>query len=146
MQKNKETKNFGAYMDRTIKLIKWKYTQAFKEANIDITTEQWVLLDSLSQKDGISQNELGNGSFKNAPTVSRIIDLLCKKGLTKREPSPNDRRKHHIFLTSKGKKTYQKVLPVVEDLRRKGWNGLTHEDYQQFIRIMDQIFSNFEES
>ncbi len=144
MQEKETTKNFGAYMDRTIKLIKHNYTKSFKEIGVDITTEQWVILDSLNEKDGLSQNELASGSFKNAPTVSRIIDLLCKKDLTERKPSKEDRRKHHIFLTVKGRNTYLKALPIVEGLRKKGWNGLNDEDYDHFIRIMNQVFSNFE--
>ena len=87
MAKRQSAKNFGAYIDRTIKIIRQNYLKAFKEIDVDLTTEQWVLLDSLYESDGVSQNELANGSFKNAPTVSRIIDLLCKKGLTERKLS-----------------------------------------------------------
>ncbi|MEO1262250.1 MAG: MarR family transcriptional regulator [Bacteroidota bacterium] len=138
------TKNFGARIDRTLKIIKANYQKAFKEVGVDITTEQWVLMDSLYKDNGISQNDLANGSFKNAPTVSRIIDLLCKKGLTERHRFENDRRRYKIFLTDLGKATYEKALPRVIELRKQGWENLTEEDYQVFSRIMDQIFKNFE--
>ena len=145
MVKRQNTKNFGAYIDRTIKIIRKNYLKAFKEINVDLTTEQWVLLDSLYETDGISQNELANGSFKNAPTVSRIVDLLCKKGLTERKRFANDKRRYKVFLTKKGKDTYIKTKPVVVKLRRKGWKNLSNEDYDFFLRIMNQIFENFEE-
>lgn len=145
MAKDKTTKNFGAYIDRTIKIIRHNYTRAFKEAEVDITTEQWVILDSLYQKDGMTQNELASGSFKNAPTVSRIIDLLCKKGYTRRIPSKMDRRKFHIHIRKSGKDAYEKLLPIVHGLRVQGWENLNDEDYDHFLRIMNQIFSNFEE-
>jgi len=99
----------------------------------------------LYETDGISQNELANGSFKNAPTVSRIVDLLCKKGLTERKRFANDKRRYKVFLTKKGKDTYTKTKPVVVKLRRKGWKNLSNEDYDFFLRIMNQIFENFEE-
>ena len=145
MVKRQNTKNFGAYIDRTIKIIRQNYLKAFKEINVDLTTEQWVLLDSLYETDGISQNELANGSFKNAPTVSRIVDLLCKKGLTERKRFANDKRRYKVFLTKKGKDTYTKTKPVVVKLWRKGWKNLSNEDYDFFLRIMNQIFENFEE-
>ena len=144
MEKNNETKNFGAYIDRTIKIIKQNYLQAFKEIGVDITTEQWVILDELYHGNGLSQTDLANGSFKNAPTVSRIIDLLCKKGLTERQRFENDRRRYKIFLTPKGKALYEKAIPVVLELRKQGWQNLSDSDYETFLRIMNQIFQNFE--
>ncbi len=144
MAVNKDTKNFGAYIDRTIKVIKLNYLKAFKEAGIDLTTEQWVIMDSLYKNNGVSQTDLANGSFKNAPTVSRIIDLMCKKNLTTRQRFENDRRRYKIFLTEEGQATYEKALPIVEELRRQGWEGLSDEDYEVFLRIMNQIFQNFE--
>lgn len=144
MAMNKDTKNFGAYIDRTIKIIKLNYLKAFKEAGIDITTEQWVMMDSLHKNNGVSQTDLANGSFKNAPTVSRIIDLMCKKNLTVRQRFENDRRRYKIFLTEEGQTTYEKALPIVEELRRQGWQGLSDEDYEVFLRIMNQVFQNFE--
>lgn len=139
----KSSKNFGAYLDRTLKLIRQNYLQTFREQGVDLTTEQWVLLDALYEADGISQNELAANSFKNAPTVSRIIDLLCKKELTERQRLDHDRRQYRIFLTPKGKAVYQGLKPEVEKLRERGWNGLTDDDYQHFLRIMNQLFDNF---
>jgi len=140
-----QPKIFGAPLDRTVKQIRQNYVKAFKEANVDLTTEQWVLLDNLYQNNGISQNELAERNFKNAPTVSRIIDLLCKKGLTERQRFENDRRRYKIFMTEKGKATYEEALPHVLALRQRGWKGLTEEDYDDLIRIVNQIFENYEE-
>ncbi len=138
------TKNFGAYMDKTLKIIKLNYLKAFKSLYLDFTAEQWVILDKLYQKDGISQTELANGSFKDAPTVSRIINLLEQKGLVQRERFDNDRRRYKIFLTEKGKADYETALPEVLKLREQGWQGLSDKDYDTYLRIMNQIFKNFE--
>ena len=144
MQDN--TKNFGAYMDKTLKIIKLNYLKAFKALNLDFTAEQWVILDMLYQKDGISQADLANASSKDAPTVSRIIDLLEKKGLVKRERFEHDRRRYKVFLSEKGKTDYETALPAVHKLRQQGWQGLSDEDYTTYLRIMNQIFKNFDES
>ena len=140
-----QPKIFGAYLDRTVKQIRQNYVKAFKEAGVDLTTEQWVLLDNLYQNNGISQNDLAQSNFKNAPTVSRIIDLLCQKGLTERQRFDNDRRRYKIFMTEKGKAMYEQALPHVLALRKQGWNGLTDADYDNLVRIVNQIFDNYEE-
>ena len=81
----KDSKHFGTYIDRNFRIIRLTFLKAFKKAGVDLTTEQWVLMDSLYKQNGLAQSELAKGSFKDAPTVSRIIDLLCKKGFTERQ-------------------------------------------------------------
>lgn len=137
------TKYFGTYIERNFKVIKNTFLQEFKKAGIDITTDQWIILDLLYQEDGVSQNYLAAKSDKDAPTTSRIIDLMCNKGLVERRKVKNDRRMYHIFLTETGKATHSKILPIAERLRAQGWNSLNDEDYATFLRIMNQIHDNF---
>ena len=145
MEENGGSKNFGAYLDRTLRKVRLDMGRRLKESGVDITPEQWMILSSLYENNGQSQTELGDGSFKNAPTVSRIIDLLCKKGLAERRPDRNDRRRHNIFLTTKGKKIVEKAFPAIIATREKGWEGLSDDDYKIFLRIINQIFENFED-
>ncbi|MFT5165928.1 MAG: DNA-binding MarR family transcriptional regulator [Saprospiraceae bacterium] len=141
----KHSKEYGTLIDRTLRIIKLNFIQGFKEVGVDLTPEQWVMIDRLHQQNGISQTELANGSFKNAPTVSRIIDLLCQKGLTERNRFDNDRRRYKIFLTEKGIETFNKANPVAQKLREQGWSNLSESDYENFTRIMNQVFDNFSE-
>lgn len=139
------TNGYGTLIERTLRLIKLRYLQTFRAANIDITPEQWVMIDKLYQSNGISQNELASITFKNAPTVSRIIDLLCKKGWTERSRSKDDRRSYSINLTSAGSEIVEILLPKVIHLRELGWKNMSEEDHQIFIQIMNQIYENYEE-
>jgi len=139
------TNTYGMLIDRTLRIIKLRYSQTFRAAGIDITPEQWVLIDQLYLTNGISQNELANETYKNAPTVSRIIDLLCKKGWTKRARCENDRRSYNIFLTSEGEEIVKLLLPKVAHLRAIGWKKISEAEYKIFARIMNQIYENYEE-
>ena len=138
------SKHFGIYMDRTLKQIRFVFSRTFKEQNVDITTEQWVLLYSLYQSNGQSQKELADNSFKDAPTISRIIDLLCKKKLTERQRFAGDRRRYKVFLTDKGRDVVDKVYPAILELRSKGWEELSDDDYNNFLRVLNQLFENFQ--
>ena len=111
---------------------------------VDITPEQWIVLDKLDVNKEMSQKEIGNESFKNAPTISRIIDNLVRKELVNRISEENDRRKTAISLTKKGKKLVDQCREEVDGLRDLSWNKLTDKDYKEFNRIIDQIFENFE--
>lgn len=137
------TQPVGTHIDRTMKLIRWNYMQAFKQAEVDITTEQWVILDHLYDNNGISQSNIANDTFKNAATVSRIIDLLCKKNYIVRDKLLTDRRRYRLFLTDEGNDLVKKLRPAVYDLRQRGWKNISEEDYFQFIRTLEQIYANF---
>lgn len=143
MTNSKTLKNYGVFIDRNYRLIKQSYLKAFKEAQIDITTEQWTIIDNLSREDGLSQNDLAAKSFKNAPTVSRIIDLLVKKGWIERKQSEEDRRSFFVHLTNEGAKTHKALVPHVQKLRMQGWENLSEEDFADLQRIMNTIYTNF---
>lgn len=137
--------NVGTILDRTTRLLKQHYLRAFREEGVDISTEQWVLLDRLQTGGHVSQTELANGTYKDAPTVSRIIDKLAKKKLVERRRFPNDRRRYLVCITDAGRDVHDRIMPYVRDLRRQTWNGLSEEDYNRLQEILQHIRGNFEE-
>ena len=137
--------NVGTILDRTTRLLKQHYLRAFREEGIDISTEQWVLLDRLQTGGHASQTELANGTYKDAPTVSRIVDKLAKKKLVERRRFPNDRRRYLVCITDTGQDVHNRIMPYVRDLRRQTWNGLSEEDFNRLQEILQHIRGNFEE-
>lgn len=127
-----------------MKKIRQTLQKKLAEKGFDITVDQWVILDHLMKANGLSQQKLGELTFKDAPTVTRIIDLLEKKGLVQRQVSNGDRRKFSIVLTDTGCDTYQLVLPEVESLRSAGWDHLSENDFNELMRILRTVFVNME--
>ncbi|MBK7410465.1 MAG: MarR family transcriptional regulator [Saprospirales bacterium] len=116
--------------------------QSLTQAGFDLTVDQWVLLQELHKLDGQGQNDLARKTFKDAPTVTRIIDLLCKKGLTERLVAPEDRRKFNIFLTPAGRSIIKEVLPVIQEFRHQAYQNLSDAQMDVLTEILDQIFEN----
>lgn len=139
-----ENRAYFFKIDTTIKKIRQQIQKKFDTLKIDLTVDQWVLLDHIYRYEskGISQNELAEMTVKDAPTVTRIIDLLVKKGLSERNMAENDRRKFIITLTEAGKNKFDEAYPIVAEVRKKGWGDLNDEDYKTFVRILDSIYSN----
>ena len=135
--------NVGTDLDRTTRLLKHHYLKAFRRAGVDLSTEQWVLLDHLYQEGPASQTDLANGTYKDAPTVSRIIDKLVKKGLVNRERFPNDRRRHNVVITDSGRDLHDNLQPHVQSLREQTWRGLSEEDHARLQYVLEQIRNNF---
>ncbi len=136
-------KKVGILLEQANRVSKLTFIRVFKKLEVDITPEQWVILDALYSEDGLTQTELGEIAYKNKPTISRIIDNTCLKKYTKRKTCAGDRRKFRIHLTAKGIKLVEKCTPEINKLRDYSWNGLSNADYTQFKRITEQIFENF---
>ena len=129
-------------IDSTIKRIRAFMQKNLMDANIDLTVDQWVVLDHILPNPGISQNELGAITFKDAPTITRILDILVKKNLIVRKMSEDDRRKFILELTDDGKALHKKAYNIIAKSRNKSWENLSDKDYEDLVRIMDTIYAN----
>lgn len=138
------TKKYGVLLDASLKVIKQDITKRFKSENIDLTPEQWTLLAELAEGGELSQKELASRTFKDAPTISRIIDLLFNRGYITRKADSGDRRKFLISLTKQGDIIYQQSAPMILEARSTGWEGLTDDDYVNLNMILTKITSNIQ--
>ncbi|MEL6589814.1 MAG: MarR family transcriptional regulator, partial [Bacteroidota bacterium] len=85
--------------------------RVIKEAGIDLTVDQWVLLKQLGEKPGLSQVELANATFKDPAAILRIIQILLRKNLVKRSARPEDKRTYEVYLTKEGEALVARLIP-----------------------------------
>lgn len=130
-------------MDRAYRKMRQYTRKENREAGIELTIEQFVILKSLKEEDQLSQTELADRVMKDNPTVTRMLDLLCERGFTQRHPDPEDRRKYLISLTEAGHQEVERTLPHIMEIRAQGWKGLSFEDMEHFNRILRKIADNF---
>lgn len=136
---------YNAYsflLDRTARRVKQYAQQKFKELELGVTVDQWLVLKHLYENEDMKQNELAELLFKDNPTLTRIIDLLCEKELTIRKPHPADRRSFQVALTPRGKKAVEQMKPKIQKIRLKAWDGLSKKDFQHFQKVLDTIYKN----
>jgi DNA-binding MarR family transcriptional regulator len=141
----KEPEKYSRYsflLDKTARKVKQYAKQRFRELGWSITVDQWAVLKQLNDKGDLSQKELADFTFKDHPTMTRIIDLLGEKGLVARNTHPNDRRSFVISLTGQGEHLVQQLIPEVQSIRMKAWENLSDEDFKAFKRILESIYQN----
>lgn len=134
----------GFILERTAKRMKQYFQRSLTAANTGITIDQWVVLQQLHLKDGLNQLDIARATYKDAPTITRIIDLLCNKKLTRRTPDENDRRRFKILLTAAGKEKIAEVLPIIKQARSDAWDGLSDEQISQLENTLNVVFLNLE--
>lgn len=134
--------SYSFLLDRTARRVKQYAQQKFKELGFKITVDQWIVLKQLHANGSMKQNELAELLFKDNPTLTRIIDLLCNKGLTVRNIHLSDRRSFMVCLTKEGVKKVERLSPKVKNIRLKAWDGLSAHDFKQFRKVLDTIYHN----
>jgi len=137
-------KRVGFLIERSYRITKLAFIKAFQKLDIDMTPNQYILMDIIQQSEGATQRELTYQTFKDPPTVSRIIENMVKKGWVKRVQAEDDRRKTLISLTETGESLLKQCASEIEELRRTTWHNLSEADYENFKRIMEQLFHNLE--
>ncbi|MBA4302571.1 DNA-binding transcriptional regulator, MarR family [Algoriphagus alkaliphilus] len=135
---------YSFLLDRTARKVKQYAQHQFKTGEFDVTVDQWLVLKNLSENELLSQTELANLVFKDHPTLTRIIDLLCKKGYVERVPHPQDRRSFQLLLTESGSAKVSALKPKILEIREKAWENLTTRDFEEFKRILDTIYQNLD--
>jgi DNA-binding MarR family transcriptional regulator len=135
---------YSFLLDRTARKVKQYAQQQFKQGDFDVTVDQWLILKNLSENGHLSQTELASLVFKDHPTLTRILDLLCKKGYVERVPHPVDRRSFQLHLTENGVKKVTELKPKVLEIREKAWENLNETDFEEFKRILNTIYQNLD--
>ena len=129
-------------IDRTIRKSRLYSQHRINEGGFDVTLEQWVVIKKVHETPGINQRELAGSLYKDAPTLTRMLDLIVKKGYLERRRSEQDRRAFAIYLTVKGQQLVKELGPIVYDIRSKGLEGVDAEDLEATKRVLGQIYNN----
>lgn len=109
---------------------------------LDLTPEQWFILNKLRQKDGQSQVELGAEIFADRPNMSRMLMGMHGRGLVTRQSDAEDGRRHVIYLTPKGRQVHDQMAEVIPGIRRAIFSGISPEDLKTAMRVLEQIEHN----
>ena len=118
--------------------------RAFQAKGFNITPEQWGVLNSLWENEGIHQSALAERVAKDRHNIARIVNLLEKNGFIRRTPDGKDKRRLNVYLTEEGKALKQKLIPIVVDYLQQCFEGLTQEEVQDLRKIHKQILKNLE--
>lgn len=121
-----------------------RFLRNFRMADIDITIEQWSVLNILWQGDGITQQSLSHRTFKDKPSITRLINNLEKLNLVVRIPDKADRRINLIFLTQKGRMLEDTTHLPAEKTMQDALAGVSKSKLQVYKEVLAQIFKNLE--
>ena len=143
MKSNEQLDNVVNFLlEQTVRQMRSYAQRQLDLLQTGITVDQWVLLKIIEERKQISQVELAQVALKDTASVTRILDLLQKKGLTQRIDDEYDRRKYMISLTTEGIEFVARNLPIINRLRGQIVQGLSEEEIRSLKQVLAKIRQN----
>ena len=116
--------------------------EIFRQNGLEISPEQWTVLIFLWEKDGVTQQELCNATFKDKPSMTRLIDNMERQHLVVRISDKKDRRTNLIHLTKDGKELEEKARIIAGQTLKEALHGITLEELSIGQEVLKKVFFN----
>lgn len=117
-----------------------------KKSKIDLTPEQFLLIDLLWNQGAMSQQDLADQMKKDKNSVTKLVDAIERKGFVVRQQNPTDRRSNTIVLT-------EKALNLKTEAKEKGisildsiLSGIDEDELHLFLETLGKLTLNMEVS
>jgi DNA-binding MarR family transcriptional regulator len=116
----------------------------FKKEGINLTAEQFLVMDTLWNQGEMTQQTIAYIIQKDKNSVTQFIDNLEKKGLVQRVVDSADRRVNNIKLSKTGlamkENTKQVAIAAINDILE----GIPEEDLKAFVKVLNRACDNIE--
>jgi len=126
--------------------INRKLYRNFRKAGLEITPEQWTVLSFLWKEDGVNQQKLCDATFKDKPSMTRLIDNLEKLNLVNRKMLITDRRANLVYLTPEGRGIEKKANMAVQNTMKAAFAGIDKKGIEEARKLLKIVFDNINES
>ncbi len=134
--------SIGFLVNRAAIRLKNELWKAFKANGFDITPEQWGVLNCLWEEDGQIQTEIAERILKDKTNLTRMLDVMEREELVERRPHEKDRRSYRIYLTPKGGKLKEKLIPIAIEINEASIQSLSVKERKVLKRLMNTINNN----
>ena len=114
----------------------------FNAAGVNLTIEQWSVLYQLWKEDGKSQQELWSATFRDKPSITRLIDNLEKLNLVKRVSHDKDRRINKVFLTKNALKLQEDTMLLAEQTLNEALEGVPADQIDLCKEVLQKVYDN----
>ncbi len=113
-----------------------------QEAGHDLSLEHAILLKHLIEKEGQTQQQLAENTFKHKTSITFLIDKMVKKNLVVRVPDRLDRRNKLIYLTEKGRNVLDEIFPILFEELYQITQEIDERELKLCISILEKLLIN----
>lgn len=137
-------KEIAVYVNILNSRIKKCFIDRLQQNGINVTPEQYLVLDILWEKQSLSQQNIADLIQKDKNSVTKIIDSLEKKNLVNRVVDQKDRRINKIELTQEGLALEKLTTEVAINFMNDTVKDIDNQDLDKLVEVMRKLKDNLD--
>jgi len=106
---------------------------------VGLLPRHFGILNLIDAHPGTTQRDLVRGSLVDPSSMVAVIDELEEMGLAERRPHPDDRRKHAVYLTPKGRRTLERARSVATAMADELFAPLTAAEVETLRGLLRKL-------
>ena len=103
---------------------------------IGLSVPQCDVLSTLTEKEGVSQQDLAQRLYVTKGNISGLIDRLALAGLVERRSIAGDKRQHAIYLTQTGRASAEAAIGVQHAIIARTFGRLPEDKLATFEDLL----------
>ena len=127
---------FGELLKQFLIDLQSLFRTQFKK--LDLTLSQIILISSIPI-DGIDMTTLAIKIGVDNSTLTRLIDILMKKGIVQKNRSSQDKRSYIISVTKKGELLQSKIEDEIDSFVSKLFRNTRLEDQEELKKSLSSF-------
>ena len=127
---------FGELLKQFLIDLQSLFRTQFKK--LDLTLSQIILISSIPI-DGIDMTTLSIKIGVDNSTLTRLIDILMKKGIVQKNRSSQDRRSYIISVTKKGELLQSEIEDEIDSFVSKLFRNTRLEDQEELKKSLSSF-------
>lgn len=130
----------GCKMGFAVKGILRMLRHKFNEQNIDLTLEQYFMLNILDNEEGLILQELADIVDRDKSAVLRLINGLEENHFIARSTDPDDKRRKILLVTKNGSTVLEEARALDKQVNRKLTRDIDPEKRQDIEHFLSKIY------
>jgi DNA-binding MarR family transcriptional regulator len=108
----------------------------------DVPFGHWTFLRILWESDGLTQSELSVQAGVMEPTTFSAMKKMESLGYITRRHSAENKKNLYVYLTPKGRKLKQILVPLAEQVNQVSVKGISSQEVATTRRVLLAILNN----
>lgn len=133
-------RTLGCKMGFAVKGIARLLDQRFSEAEINLTLEQFYILNILENEHGLILQDLADIVDRDKSAVLRHINCLEEKHCVARSEDPEDRRRKILLVTKPGIQILEKAREIEDEVNSEITQHISGEELERLEQAVSHIY------
>lgn len=117
---------------------------ALKPWNINQAEYNLLMMIYGTEGNALTPSQLGDATGEKLANITRLTNGLCARGLLRREPSDDDRRKITLSLSAQGSAMIDSFLPPICALLMQETSGLDDSEQVQLEVLLKKMLAGLD--